>query len=137
MIDNSQNKKLFTLGSITCLILGILIYGYFIWMFPLFRNNTLMVDYYQEFIELFIIILLSSFTTAILVYKNSLINFQNHHVARAILFGLGNLIGWTIYSAELQERNKKPVKNSFLYGTIAIILFILMIIFIFWYNTKI
>lgn len=131
-----QDNKIFTLGSITSLVFGVLVYPFLIYMYLMMRSDPLMTPYFTNFKYLATVIVFGSIVTGITVYKSSINIFPGRHFIRAILFGLGSTLGLYLYNNDLALVNAKPVKYSALYGAIAVILFIAMFIFIFWYAGK-
>lgn len=141
----TKSEKVFTLGTIVSLIIGILLAAYFIWAYPKFDNNPSIEEYSVSFNKLFMAYLFGIATSFIGINSNSKKYYEKNHFWRALLYAPASFLSWTLYSAEVsdklyQESNHENEKfwqrRNAWYGVSALLIFILVLIFIFWYAIK-
>lgn len=126
--------KLFTLGAVSSVIVGSIIYSLLIYGYKTVHNSLILEDYIPYADKLFWLIPLSSVYSFFYVYRQSQNFYSDNHLARAILFAIGNINGALFFTAEINARSVKQIKNSTIYGLIALLAFVIMLIAIFWYS---
>lgn len=148
-----NNQRLFTLGGICSLIIGIILISFFVWSFNAFwvemttgDADDLIENIRNTYFIIFFIYFSSVIISFFEILKNSYNNFEKNHISRAFLYSVSSAIGRQIYYVELSDKiyqetkhqdEKWYEKRNFWYGTIALILFLLAIFGMLWYGQEI
>lgn len=139
-----KEEKLFTIGAISSLVIGILLVAFFIWANIMFGREAKAegadistINIQKNTVKLTLIYAGMAVLTFFRVVQSSYTNYKQNHIQRGLIYGISSFIGNQFYYAELSDKIYKETthdnekwyeKRKPLYGALAIILFVLMII---------
>lgn len=149
----NNKEKLFTVGAICSLVLGVLLTIFFVWANIMFGREAKaegadisVVNIQKNLVYLTWVYAGIAVLTFFRVVQSSYICYKKNHIQRGLIYGIASLLGSQLYYAELNDKIYSETdhtkdallqKHKPLYGWIALVAIIFMIVGVLWCGQKI